>query len=1066
MVFSTIASQSRSQSNFQYNFQLHFRAVQFNLILILIESYFCRPHYYRGNMNGLQEIYQTVKEAEEAQLAKEQNANIKFQVNLMLAIEAKKVKQAERKLRLYVRNLHRKGVGEALTSSIWGTVTPCKVTNSRWLQEGVSGIHSKSGFEIALDKKQQILISFEALTEELRKELGYPVNPHADRPGVAKAIQRLWGKVEEEGLKPLVGKFFRKGSEIFSGFGVTLRQQWCNQTLKLNGFEFKEAPFNEGGFFVTLKYSLIAPRLEKKLRGRGLKSTLVPLDILEYQIIQGKADGWVILHSMSGLKGKAWALEAFGNAYPGALLDLERQTIQVEGKTFNLNKGDTPDTWVPSIIQKWINKGSETEIHRFVYSSTEWQFIRECDEAEWPIVRAKKLAVEGVDIGEYSVGNPFYDVIDLEEIDEATVRLTVKVEVLHCDLPVNIEISLPEESSSKSALTPEMVGVMALVAPTIAEAMVDGERFELQRKGVASCTNMGLNLIPQKAKPGVVNFPGNGLEGVECLDINDDVLLRQLEARYPNGVVFFLNAADYQYVNFGAVGRLATFLGGNADGVSRDITIFLRWVIRTYGTEEFVKTIGGRYKLFMKGLRGFLKKQLESKKLRKQLVTPPKGSLLMAKVRTVALPELSHKGKLGVDAIPKVAMNPHDDLLREMAKHPDTGKISEDFLDETGKFDPQLMQGVIVSIGRIPMVMPGFCELVLTEKAAPGHMYTLMFVWAMLNEGDSDGDGIGLTPVFHYGADREMALAVNKTVMSFGGYAAIYGNDRTQWPCAEFCSWADSITKKALSVEPGTCASQKQLGAKILPIVRPADLAETYQNTDDVRQHYISAVSTSYNLCVIATNMAIQDRYLGVKNSVWERVANTAWRGCYEGNGLSGFSKGAYQFFTLLRSTGWMTHAKWDIDGNLTPIKSTKVEDTLFQQLKTAMGVDLSDDVVAGLIEAQAILQMIKDLRNPTKSYAVNKRIKANSGLIEVATRMGVLRSISQGTEQILEGRQSQGDEEYSSFEEDGEKNEALSLIELFLKSEGWKAIACPWQAKAAQTAARVTFLTLGGKTV
>lgn len=969
----------------------------------------------------------------------------KFMTNLFLTWLEGRVKKAEKKLRKEAVRVNRVDLLSAETTSMWGTIVPCKVTNSRWLQEGVSGVNSAE-FDILLDKKEKVLFIFEGLSLEDKQEFGYPKYPDEDKKGVALAMSKFQHEVGKY-LDALKGKEVIKGETLIDAFGVVWRNGYSNQRLRFVDFAILPAPFNEGGFFVQLGFMLIAPRTEKKLRGKGVKATLVPLSTLDYRIEEGQKDDWVILHSMSGLKGKAWMLEAFGNAYPGAILDMERAEMHVPLKsgdgyqTFSLEKADENGDWIPSIVQKWANKHSVKEVHSFVYARKEWEFIEAIDKAEW--------AAHMTD--EYRVGHPEYDVISVEEIDKDSVRLTVKIEVLHCQLPVNIEISLPEESSSKSALTPEMLSVMALVSRPIADAMVEGKAFAKQRQAVLACANMGLNKIPAGVTPEIVNLPEDKLKETD-LTVSDADFLMGLDKLYPNGVVFFLNGKNYHYVKFGALSRISTFLGGNADGVSRDVALFFRWLIANQGDPLMMKVLRRKYMLFIKSLKGFLTKQLESKKLRKRIVTPPKGSLLMGKIRTVAWPCLSYDGKLGVDAVPKFAMSPFDDLLRDMAKHPDTGRIEGRFLDENGKFNPWLMQGAVISGSRTPMVMPGFVELVITTNAAPGTVYTLMHVWAMLNEGDSDGDGVGLTPVFHYGADRDMAIKVNKSVMSFAGYAAVYGQDVSQWPCAEFPSWWDSITKKAILVEPGSEAANKQLKAKILPVVRKANYLEFYQNTRNVRQHYIGAVSTAYDLCVIATNMALQGCYSDhlPTQRMWEITANVCWRLVYEGVGLSGYSEGAAKFFTLLRCSGYMTHAKWDGEGQLVKIKSTMLEESIPYMLKSSLGgIQLSDKTVECLMYAHALLQHKKDLMKKSKTDAVHNRLERNQHHDKNAAIMGMLRMISQGVDATLSEQSGLDDWEQG-------EHEGISITQIFLEGKLYESIACPWQAEAARKTALI----------
>lgn len=1018
--------------------------------------------------------------------------------------------------------------------AVHGVVCKQAITNSRWWNEGVSLFNPAHELNCTLNKSEKLLFHLDTQSAEIRAKVQYPVNGRRDKKGYEAALNNFKALVLES-LEGMEGKTFKYEDSIYKGFGVELKHRKMNQPLTSKDWSIEDAPFNVGSFYLKLAFSLDVKSAWKKLRGYGVKATLVPWDIFDLQF-EGSEDITVV-HSMSGLKGKPLDLVAFSHKIGGASVNIRDGVIIPDtgvaaGKAFDLTKPN-------SVVDQWRNKAAFTTEMRFKYARAAWNFVRACDEAS------------GV------VGTPEYDVLKVEDIDQDTVRLTVRVEMLVAEMPLNIEVSLPEEGSGRTQLTPEMQSVMALQNREVGEMMVS--KGDLKRKAIVSLLLMMENMAPAEATvlniqdlsvlnelkvklnpfsvglgnqnaslKQYLNFPEvlglsvlvNELQPA-LLQLqeagigfdNDIEVIKTWSRAFPNGVVLKSkgeNASHSQYLNFPAIMGISTFVGGSGDGVSHSICQFLRWLPTQAGVASYQANIHQEWALVCGSLKGWFRKQLESKSLKKKLVSGLKGTALGAKVRTVALPELSHDGTVP-NAIPKAGMNPEDDLLWELAKD-FSGKVPYRFtrsieasrfkadngervvgyqvklengdidtvrqLDEHMEileyrvFDPYSLQGEYVSLFRTPMPMQGGCELVITPKVGVGHIALLMHVWAAMNEGDSDGDGIGIVPLFHYydslgyGAARryEVTLAMNTHPMGMAGYAICYGADWSQWPCQEFCSFEDAWAKKKLIIPHGSKLEAKLMEKGILPYIRKVRVTKWISANGNVSGHYKGNVGKSYNLAVIAVNQSLDQQYQvwngddSVQSKLDDSLVTCAvcWRLVYEGLGLAGFSHKAKEWFNLLNLSAWGTSWTYGPTGNPTfPSKQTpKTKQYTFPKaLAEGLGIGHLATVVGPMLtKFSSLIADAKALENPNNSKGYAKRyqeITASPSRLKEAVIRRVQRLCSQGVDHNLDNLLSteSGENDYNDGADDETPvSSGQSCVSLFVKANMAKELSCSWQ--------------------
>jgi hypothetical protein len=642
--------------------------------------------------------------------------------------------------------------------------------------------------------------------------------------------------------------------------------------------------------------------------------------------------------------------------------------------------------------------------------------------------------------------------------------------MLVADMPLNVEVSLPEESSGVTQLTPEMLSVMTLQNKFIGEEML--ALGATKRKSIVKLLNMFRNKSPKDCRVLCLQDEEtlNELSGILKEGMNDKQVIRAYEKHFPKGVVFEtkgLETVHRQYFDFEAIQGIAAFIGGSGDGVSHSIAEFFRTTPLLVGKPGIDSQLHAAFALLCNSTRAWFKVQLESKSLRKKLVSGLKGTAFGLKVRTLAIPELHHEGA-APNCIPKAALNPHDEILREMARNPWDGNISKKFCDKVDRkapgkaeyfdteylwgdddipspkevkyvFNPSKLNGEIISVFRTPMPMQGACEVVVTPKVGVGHLGLLMHVWAAFNEGDSDGDGIALVPAMHYfdkqGLSQEekikSALAMNQHPMGMAGYAFCYGEDWATWPCAEFCSHTDAWMKKKIIIEHGSKEEAYLVKKGILPYIRKVEALKWISSVGNVGSHYRNNVGKSYNISVIAVNRALETQYklwqdtgsltqeekdkLNVQLKNRLELCAISWRLLYEGLGLAGYSDDAAKWFEMFRLAGWTNYYVEGLNGIKPLWGKEKVEGRktfihgLVEELEKANDIEFVNLKVigAGLVKISQILTDIDSIENPGKSQGRTKRFKAltvNPSAYQEAIIRRTQRLCSQGDDKVLGG--------------------------------------------------------------
>lgn len=964
-----------------------------------------------------------------------------------------------------------------------GTMCPQLVTNLRWFKEGVSLVNPKAKLEVTLSKSEYVLVNVDTLTPEWKEKLGLPVNATADMEQVATAIRKISAELEvilsEEMDKT---KTYRKGMTIFAypELGILIRHRKSNQPVKLVGYEFLSDEFNPRALKVRLKLAVQSNNNWKKIRGYGRKATLATYPVEMWDKETGTTlDNWVVAHSMSGLKGRPMDLEAFSSAVGGAILDMENGAIKVGEKWFDLTKHE-------SVVDRWRNAVARVGIIKLPIARAEYEFILAVDEYEG-----------------FAGGAP--DILDVKLVDDDTVEITAEFEYYEAVLPLNVEISLPEEKSTPAGMTPEMVSVLSVLDRQVGEMVV--AEGQSTRDSIKQLVGM-MTFKPVEGTPELEISSTEGINQIKQL-VGDSLsakvsaaeVLRAYQKAFPVGVVFVTHSAygvaQKGFLSFSTIGRIATFIGGSADGVADQVCQFLRELTYEVCDKGYETRLHAKWSLVRKSMKGWLRSQLISRSLRKKLAASPKGIAVGAVVRTIDLPELNHQGT-APNCIPKVGLNPRDENLRELAKGID-GKIRPEFLEQQGdcdgdlsggdnlpkvRFNPYLMNGQYITVYRTPMVMQTVCQIVVTKNVAVGQFAILTHIWSMMHEGDSDGDTGNMFSIEKYwaalglsaGEMKARALYINNHAMGMGGYSLVYGVERGAWPCAEFSSYKDSQLKKKLIL---TLEQAKMLEKKgILPYVRKVALKDWVSVPEQVSQHYKVVVGGTYNMCVMATNHLLQLSYAGVTGTeltVAEETAAVCWRLLYEGIGLAGYKPEAAYWSKLLNMSPFM-RGQFTLDKEGMPTFASKsTPKHLIKDVSKEFKYLGDGEGYAHMKNADKISDLILTfagfkadwgtLENPNKTEGKQKRyanIVKDEKRFNAATLNRALRLISQGLDGGLADLM---DIEAIEEEEDGGGQESEipavnSLRKIAYNPSLVASLACPWQQEILYTAASFTVVT------
>jgi hypothetical protein len=895
-------------------------------------------------------------------------------------------------------------------TKVYGTKVKAIFVNDWSITDGPAEAHEGNfNIKVELPKSFNLTLSASSLSAEKREQLGFPTNKEKAKMkasllnGKVRKALAAWQTEVENSLDSLpYGQEFSYGETILEDFwGVSFKNNNLNQILRLDKVEVVELPFSNTAIGLRVETALISEDIWKKCRGYGKKFTIMSSEIMQSRFYDENGDiflDWQLAIGPNAMKGRTALIEAFAIAVketnPSAevVIRPDKGGITVDGKFHSLSE-------TGSIVDQWVNMKTRHMTKVFVMTRCEWEWVQEAHKAEYEAKYGE---------GSFHIGAENYPVIGVKDIDETSVEITSKVEVLEATIPFICEVSLPEESSGTASVTPQMIQALALSHQGMAEAILQGAKSKAQRAAAANLIAMWQGKIASGA-------PQFMMKDLPCPKMDEKATHQQVLAAfgkmYPKGLYLRTQGVSGgemgQYICFKSITVKSSMLGGYNDGIAGTLADFFRGLaLGNIGASQ----LHTEWTLIVKGLMGWLNVQMESPKLFKALTAPSSQCAFGGKIRTAAADFLHHEGDLQEGVMPKLGINPNDDLLKVIVKDPETGKIPDEFLDEDGNLDITCLEGQVVVLYRTPMVMPTFCELVLSEKVGIGHMMVLPSVWCTANEGDSDGDGCLIIPGFHYLPEmtrkekEALCKKANLSLMAMGGFFACYGHLRSkgEMPNQEIYSWKASTFAKCLVVKADSEAEKTMVKKQVLPLFRLGKAQKWVETTHKVRDHYSYCVGRAYEMAVYAMHDALESKF-GDKSEKEQKVAmvtcSVLWRLVYEGLGLSGYSPDAARFFELLRISEWGTHFGERLDGSAYLLKKDQGGQPIGNALLEILGLPMNGlniEVVKKLFFYASVMQRKSDMRKAYHDEKVQTRL-SDTELLNAAIVYGAVRRTAAG---------------------------------------------------------------------
>lgn len=781
------------------------------------------------------------------------------------------------------------------------------------------------------------------------------LNKAGVKSGIFKAhyaFNYLKAKVAEKVEAIDKEKFFEPGETILEintlpGSKVIIKNDFANVAIRVLGHDVFSAPVEDTDysptyFNVDLSVEMVTTTQLVKLRRDFIKATTVPMahkfytleGVEFYPQLNGK--DMEIMFNNETIKGRSIHIDAFANTNEGKCNNHPNEAKVVwhkeDGTEEHINLLDADNT-----VSKWVEETVQDVLIEMDIPQDEWDKLME----------AGSLA-------------------NIKSVVQHDGYVTVReqIQLLVCQLPIEVEISTPDESIGTSAMTPEMVCGISVQSQKLAAILF--EESKASQATILGLVNMVTKVKPMTDANTVLLTSAKGREFIKTaigsLDgLADDKVLRAYKTLFTDGVYFVSsngNNVSSLFLDFDVIRTTMVWISGSADQISQEIVTFLRDVINPpeSGYDSFfhskISSLNG-------SLNAWLNKAFASKGIFKRAARTAK-CLVNLKVRTCYYTFLQSDA----DGLPKAAINPGCDSVMLLAKDP-TGKYYKKYLQEVNVvdfgakgtinpndykpnkysrlakmkqtkdgwsllfFNPYLLQHELISAFRIPMFMGLGAKLVVTDKVGTSHLFLLPYLWSMANEGDSDGDGVSILNLGIRGLTISDVDEMNDSWVGVKGYKIIYGDKPSnnyngteyKWPYAEFSEspkkkwmkWDNEADKAEFCKPYVTCIP------KYTTTVDGKEVMGYYESGVNVQKHYVAAVGIAYGIASVLT-FKLADVLYNTKISAKELKAMklavvVAWRSLYEGLGLAGYSDAATKWFAILGASK-MSGTYVEKDGN------------------------------------------------------------------------------------------------------------------------------------------------------
>jgi len=772
-------------------------------------------------------------------------------------------------------------------------------------------------------------VEFLALPKKVRQkltELGIEegfIKSHM-KPGVAYLRKLIQEKCEAIMEQSKDGKIYRPGETILSfgsEFGIDditiCANREMNQDFRVVNYKISEdltKPNSFGADYFKVKFTVDMVFRDDyvKMRNAYIKLTTLPYDVKWFDDSHVEIPNWGgvdIMLNPETTKSPSIFMAMFimemgggyyspndGKVFLEDWSKAEEFFTEDELNRYLLSSEEMFIETTPDIEARY-NKGEleifkqtprRNAIHNWTASKIEHRFIQlDVEKEYWDYVsqiidpsRIEKV----VDKGSY-------------------YQVTERVRVLISDYNYEVEISTPRENSGTTSLTLQQHVYINAVDKELGAALAkESEASRLCAANLIQMNTYSLEQLAKRVDYSLLILDEKGRAKLkyllgDSLDENDRKLFEKLlsllsckleddsiDPKREKGIIL-----AYEYTN--AVGNLISiaipikisailnsvgFVNGYADGIGRQLSTLIRYACSCDSDLEFSAdmnlegTLASLCSSVEKGMKTWFNTIRNSEGIYKKMsMTSEVGVNL--KIRTSYHPALYSS-----DGLPIVILHPRCDAARKLAKNYGV-KVKE-------------LDGMIVGLMRVPMPMLAAFRVKLDKKVGRvAHALVTPHLWAFLNEGDSDGDGVLMVMLQKYGYNLNRALALNSDELSLKGYWIAYGLKPQKHPFADFCQVPEKKQIDYLWQNNYTLT---------------ADYVETCKK---VRRHYLGPVGISYGVASMLTFHLNQIVYSGNDNDIkyWKLATLFAWRMMYEGLGLAGWSEKAKAFFDILRTAGF-----------------------------------------------------------------------------------------------------------------------------------------------------------------
>lgn len=771
----------------------------------------------------------------------------------------------------------------------------------------------------------------------------------ANEPQPLDTIANLLSKKAEL----LVGKTFKDGDILLTAFTGTdeiplVAMNGLNQEVVVTGTKVTRLS-TSNSLSVVIHAELVGKDSCLKLRGPGIKTITVPEAFSFTEEPPVQIDMVMPCESQKGRVAQAYLYaEAMKEVYGKAVI--KNGIITFERGNLTVNLGD-PN----SHFEQWVAENTQLYTMRRYLAPTFWKVFKMMN-AEIPCIQVIEESAEYV-------------------LVEETIQGLVGM------LPVQVEVSTPRENTGRQSMLLEAISVLSTVCPELAQAMWSSQQSEAYRKSARQAIAMAegitksdvptLLLTDTKSWKEIVFNDGKKRNGKE--------LMKYMSKQFPNGVILHgtvdgnLEGGASMYLIPDAILAFGGFgTGGAAQGVSLDIISLIIALAQgcqagdvngfeSAANQELYRVAGAVNA--MVSTKGVMTSASVLKRLSKTAAFGTTG-----KVQTCHLPHLESKG-----------------LLPVVVLHPDCAMVKE------GGYK----SGDVVMVERIPTSSYLFCEVRISKKGNIAYAQLLPHVWAMGNEGDTDGDGVDIYSTLGE-LEVDKAAELNRHLFGMGGYIHVYGEPKN-WPCAEFFSLKDKWNKKLLSglvIPQPVLDSSLKLG-KVKPMLNYGLRSALVEDSIKVQRHYSINVGVAYGWCSILSHMSA----LNPKNAEILKACVIAWRTCYEGLGLGGYNPNTQAFFNAisLAAKGYMvTDLSNDKAKACRKAERGEFGITGVEFIVHHFGIEV--ETAKLLLEVEIIRSLYREMERKGYEAAIEKEERLETNLINDAILYGALRRSGQGT--------------------------------------------------------------------